>query len=278
MHPESVLWRVDREMVLLLGGGRALLMQLAHPEVAAGVADHSRFREDPLGRLYQTMDTMWSIAFDEKPKARQSLERLQRVHQSVRGTIGESDVLPAGAFYTAQDPDLLLWVHATLVDSALVTYERFVGLLSEQDKRQYYAETRRLAVLLGVPPSKVPSSLERFDDYMREMVACGVVSVGATARELADEILHPRPLVLRVGSPLSSFITVGLLPSPLREGYGLEWNAGRERMLTLLGHTVRRLLPLVPSAVRIVPRARAAERSCRSLATGGRTQAERESR
>lgn len=252
-------------------------MQLAHPKVAAGVAEHSRFREDPLGRLYRTMNTMWSIVFGEKPEARQSLERLQRVHRSVRGAIGDSDVLPPGDSYTAQDPELLLWVHATLVDSALVTYERFVGFLSEQDKRRYYAETTRLAVLLGVPQPKIPSSLERFDDYMREMVACGVVSVGATARRLAGEILHPRPLVLRIGAPLSNFITAGLLPSPLREEYGLEWNAGRERLLTLLGQTVRMLLPLVPSAARIVPHARAAERS-RSLLTSARTLAERESR
>lgn len=275
--PDSILWRVDREMILLLGGGRALLMQLAHPKVAEGVADHSRFREDPIGRLYQTMNTMWSIVFDEAPEAQASLQRLNQIHRRVQGTVKEGGVLPAGTQYDAQDPDLLLWVHATLVDSAIVTYELFVGPLSVQDKRQYYDETKRLALLLGVPESKTPASLEAFNDYMREMIDADAISVGSTARAVAKEILNPRPLILKIGGPLSVFITIGLLPPKLRQAYGLTWDDRKERMLQILAISVRGLLPFVPAAFRVVPHARAAQERAVPVIGKHKIEAERES-
>ncbi|TMA12144.1 MAG: DUF2236 domain-containing protein, partial [Deltaproteobacteria bacterium] len=128
--PEMTIWRIDREMALLLGGGRALLMQLAHPKVAAGVADYSHFREDPLARLYRTMNTMWSIVFDQESEARASLGRVTDIHRRVQGLIQAGEPLPPGTPYDALDPALLLWVHATLVDSALLTYDLFVEPLS----------------------------------------------------------------------------------------------------------------------------------------------------
>lgn len=272
--PGSAIWRVDQEMVLLLGGGRALLMQLAHPKVAEGVARHSRFRQDPLGRLYQTMNTMWSIVFDEPPQARASLQRVAEIHRSVRGTIQEGDVLPPGTSYDARDPDLLLWVHATLVDSALVTYELFVRPLPVQERQQYYDESRKLAFLFGVPESKTPGTLAAFDDYMSAMMAAGPIRIGATARALAQEILYPRPLVLRIGAPLSAFITNGLLPPGLRRAYGLEWDERKEKRLQLLAGLVRNLLPFIPAPLRIVPHARAARKRACSVPAQVRVQAE----
>ena len=259
-NSDSIIWRVDREMILLLGGGRALLMQLAHPKVAEGVAQHSRFREDPIQRLCQTMNTMWSIIFDEVPKAQTSLQRVNQIHRRIQGTVNKGDVLPLGTPYDARDPDLLLWVHATLVDSAIVTYELFVGSLSIQAKRHYYNETKSLALLFGVPESKTPSSLEAFNDYMREMIDGDAISVGFTARTVAKDILYPRPMLLKIGSPLSAFITIGLLPPKLRKAYGLTWGVRRERMLQLLAAPVRGLLPFVPAAFRFVPQARAAQK------------------
>ena len=258
-QPESTIWRVDREMVLLLGGGRALLMQLAHPKVAEGVADHSRFREDPMGRLYQTMSTMWSIVFDEVPEAQVSLQRVRQVHRQVQGALKQGDVLPVGTPYCAQDPALLLWVHATLIDSALLTYELFVGPLSGQEKSQYYDETKRLAHLLGVPESRIPDSLEAFDDYMREMIDSDAISVGATARALAGEILRPKPWILKMAAPVSALITIGLLPEKLRHQYRLKWSHRKEKMLKLLATSLRTTLPFVPALFRVVPHARAAE-------------------
>jgi len=258
--PQSAVWRVDREMALLLGGGRALLMQLAHPKIAAAVADHSSFREDPLGRLYRTMNRMWSIVFDEIDQARTSLEQVKEVHRKVYGTMKPGDILPPGSPYSALEPDLLFWVHATLVDSAPLTYDLFVRPLSLRERAEYYDETKRLARLFEVPEERIPISLEAFEAYMNAKLSGGEIAVGATALALAPEILRPRPLLLRTGSPLFSLITAGLLPGSLREAYGLPWDNKRERRLMLLAALVRRLLPWVPATLRVVPQARAAER------------------
>lgn len=260
-----MIWRVDREMVLLLGGGRALLMQLAHPKVAAGVSDHSRFRDDPLARLHRTMDIMWSIVFEEEPKARAALQAVNDTHRKVRGAVKEGEPLPKGAPYDALDPDLLLWVHATLVDSALRAYDLFVKPLSAPEKSQYYTGTKKLAVLFGIPEAIVPVSLEDFDHYMSEMISGDTIVVGPTAHALATEILHPRPLVLKMGGPLSAFVTTGLLPERLREAYGLRWNKRREQSFRLLAKIIRQFLPLIPAGLRIVPHARAAEKRLKSV-------------
>ncbi len=257
--PESAIWRVDRELALLLGGGRALLMQLAHPKVAAGVADHSDFLTDPLGRLRRTMETMWSIVFDDLPRAQASLDRLESVHRQVRGTVGQPDALPPRTPYSARDPELLLWVHATLVDSALLTYGLFVKPLSADERTEYYRETKRLGILLGVPETKLPESFEEFDAYMKETIDSDAIAVGSTARALSRAILHPRLFVLKPFAPLAALITAGLLPPKLRREYGLAWNGRRERILRLVAGSTRAALPLVPSVLRVVPQARAAE-------------------
>jgi uncharacterized protein (DUF2236 family) len=236
-------------------------MQLAHPKVAAGVADHSRFKDDPIGRLHATMNAMWSIVFDERDQAQASLERVKDVHKRVRGTIKHGDVLQAGTPYDALDPDLLLWVHATLVDSAMVTYELFVSPFSQDDKSRYYDDSKKLARLFEIPGSKVPDSLQAFNAYMEETIAGDTISVGPAAWEAAEEILHPRPIFLKIVSPLSAFITAGLLPQRLRDAYGLAWNKKKETRLHLLAAIVRLLLPILPRSLRVVPQARAAEKS-----------------
>jgi uncharacterized protein (DUF2236 family) len=256
---DSAIWRVDREMALLLGGGRALLMQIAHPKIAAGVADHSRFLNDPLGRLKQTMETMWSIVFDDLPQARASLARLSEVHRRVQGRVRDACAAFNGAAYSAQDPQLLLWVHATLVDSALVVYDRFVGPLSQEIRRRYYDDSKKLAVLLGVPDAMLPATLKDFQEYVTAMVDSDAIAVGAAAAELAHAILYPPPWYLKTVAPLNVLITAGLLPPKLRREYGLHWNGGKEKVLRLVAGSTRAALPFVPAVLRVVPHARAAE-------------------
>ena len=258
--PDSMIWRVDREMVLLAGGGRALLMQLAHPKVAAGVAQHSHFEEDPLGRLYRTMSAMWSIGFDEKPRAAAALERVKNVHRRVQGTIPPSEPLSTGTPYDALDLELLLWVHATLIDTAIVTYDALVKPLSADEKSRYYDDSKKLAYLFEIPERLVPVSLEDFNSYMERMLAGGEIGVGPTAGALAEEILYPRPWILRPAAPVFRLITAGLLPQPLRQGYGIEWNKPRENRFSMVATVFRRLLPLVPRPLRVVPNARRAEK------------------
>jgi uncharacterized protein (DUF2236 family) len=256
-----MIWKVDREMVLLLAGGRALLMQLAHPKVAAGVAEHSHFKDDPLGRLHRTMSTMWSIVFDEAPKAQAALAQVKNIHSKVRGVIRTAEPVPPGTGYDALDPELLVWVHATLIDSAMVAYEMFVKPIAQNEKSRYYDDTIELAHLFEIPEAVVPESLTDFYDYMERMLSGDAIVAGPAARSLAQEIVHPRPLVLKMAGPLFALITAGLLPERLREGYGLNWDARKEKRFRRLVKTIRVSLPFVPGPLRIVPNARSAEKS-----------------
>jgi uncharacterized protein (DUF2236 family) len=256
--PDNLLWRVHRETVLVAVGGRALLMQIAHPKVAAGVAQHSDFRYDPLLRLRRTLTTMWSVVFDEADQARAALARVKAIHTKVRGTLGESGGAPTN--YDALDPQLLLWVHATLVDSALLAYDRFVARMTGTEKSQYYEETKKLAALFDIPAALIPPCLPSFYRYMARMLDGGEVRVSATGRALARDILRPTPWLLRPIRPLFAFVTTGLLPAPLRDGYGLEWDERRERRLERLAVLTRVLLPGVPAPLRFVPNARASEK------------------
>jgi uncharacterized protein (DUF2236 family) len=262
-HPDSRIWKVDREMVLLLAGGRALLMQLAHPKIAAGVADHSRFQDDPFGRLYRTMSAMWSIVFDERTEARTALARVENRHKKVQGVVSPGEPLHAKNHYDAFDQDLLLWVHATLIDSAMIAYDRFVKLLEPAEKVGYYEDSKKLACLFGIEERIIPSSLVEFDQYMERMLTKGVLAVGPTARNLAQDILYARPWIFKPAGPLFRFVTTGLLPERLREGYELQWTEPKETIFSLLARAIQVLLPLVPTPIRVVPNARIAERALR---------------
>jgi uncharacterized protein (DUF2236 family) len=258
--PHSILWQVDREMALLLAGGRALLLQLAHPKVAAGVAHYSRFQQNPLARLQRTMSAMWSIGFDESAKAHATLEHVGNIHKRVHGSVEADEPLPRGTAYDARDSQLLMWVHATLIDSAIIAYDLFVKPLSLQEKARYYEESKKLAELFGIPDEVVPRSLDEFSAYFDKMLQGDTLGVGPTARSLARDIVYPRSWILHPAAPLFRLVTAGLLPERWRSAYGLKWNGPRERVFRLFAWLFRRLLPLIPGPVRIVPNARAAEK------------------
>src|SRR5438309_5699708 len=173
LYPEgSITRRVNRENILLLGGGRALLMQLAHPKVAAGVDDHSDFRSRPIRRLRRTVLMTMAIVFGERETALAAARSVNQAHGRVRGED-----------YRALDPDLLLWVHATLVDSALVTYEAFVQRLTASEREDFYQESKLLGELLGIPRERFPAMLSDFGQYMRQMLVEGEVRVTARAKD-----------------------------------------------------------------------------------------------
>ncbi len=261
--PQSTIWQVDRELALLLGGGRALLMQLAHPKVAAGVAQHSNFREDPLGRLTRTMSAMWSIVFDQGAPARAALERISHVHEKVHGTVPPSEPSHGGMAYDAFEQELLLWVHATLIDSALTAYELLVKPLRPEERSHYYEDSKKLAQLFEIDDAMVPASLLEFNAYMKNMLAGPAIAGGPTAKALARDILYPQPWLLRPGGPLFRLLTAGLLPQRLRQYYEIPWGSRREKNFRFAAAGIRYLLPLVPPPLRIVPNARRAERQLR---------------
>jgi len=238
---DAVIRRVSSEAVLLLGGGRALLMQLAHPQVAAGVADHSGFESDPFGRLQRTLEATYAIVFGTTEEADLVARQLWAVHDHV-----------TGPGYHANDPELLMWVHATLVDTALRVYARFLRPLSGKDAERYYQDSIVVAEVLGVPRHLQPDNLVAFNRYVRHMV--GTLQVTDTARQLADAVLHPRlPFVAEPGMAFARELTAGLLPRPLRQQFGLGWDRNRKAALLLAGAASRTVLPRVPSVVRRVP-------------------------
>ncbi|HVO91372.1 MAG TPA: oxygenase MpaB family protein [Terriglobales bacterium] len=260
---DSMIWRVNREMALLLVGGRALLMQLAHPKVAAGVAEHSRFQEDPFRRLHRTMSAMWSIVFDAQGQARAALDGVTKVHGRVHGVVPADEGTWGGAPYDALDQELLLWVHATLIDSALVAYDLFVTPMAEAEREAYYNDSKKLASLFGIADEHILNSLGDFNAYVARMIASSAIAAGPAARSLAHDVLYPRQWIFKPGGPLFRFVTAGLLPEKLRTGYGLKWSARREKTLAQVARVIRTTLPLVPAPLRIVPNARAAEKAHR---------------
>ncbi len=239
---DSITRRVNRENVLLLGGGRALLMQLAHPKVAAGVDEHSDFRIRPLYRLRRTIRLTMAIVFGDRKTAMAAARTVNHVHARVKGQD-----------YRALDPELLLWVHATLVDTALVTYETFVRRLPAQDRDEFYQEMKLLGELLGIPRARFPETVGDFDEYVAEIVA-GQLRVEARALELSRLVVRPRLLRLpgAVFVPWE-LITAGLLPVSLRDHYGLKWGTSQERVFQFLARGVPKLVAVTPPVLRVWP-------------------------
>lgn len=260
--PGSLFRQVNREAVLLLGGQRALLLQLAHPLVAAGVAEHSDFLAHPLRRLWRAVDTMLRIVHGDRETAEAAARALDAVHARVEGTLPEgSSAFPAGTPYRARDPALLLWVHATLVDSALVAYECFVRPLAPDERERFHAESRTVARLLGVPDEGLPRSWAAFRDYVDGMLAGPTLEPTPTAGRLAAAVLHP-PIALlpRIAGDVGTLVTCALLPATVRARYGLPWDARRERRFAVARGLVRAVLPLLPDVLRAMPQARRWER------------------
>ena len=239
---DSIIRRINRENVLLLGGGRALLMQLAHPKVAAGVDEHSDFRQRPLYRLRRTVRLTMAIVFGDRETALAAARNVNRVHAHVKGRD-----------YHALDPDLLLWVHATLVDSALVTYETFVRPLSSRQREDFYEQMNTAAELLGVPRTKFPPTYVAFREYVAAMIA-SELRVGYVAMELSRLVVRPRVLRLPgVAFVPLELVTTGLLPESLREQYRLPWSRAHRQVFRLLTGALPRIIAVTPPVLRVWP-------------------------
>lgn len=263
--PGSAAWMIDRELVVLAGGSCALLLQAAHPVVAAGVAEHSTYATDPFGRLMRTLTSSFDVVFGTRSRAEATIQRVNRIHAAVRGQLPGD-----GARYSALDPEPLLWVHATLVDTALRVYDRFVRPLSAEELQAYHAEAARVAMMLGVPAGTVPPTIGELRDWMDAMVDDGRVRVTPQAREIARTVLYPLPWVPRLAWDAAHLVSLATLRPDIRHQYGIGWSAARERGMERVAAASRRMLPLLPSVLRHAPQARAAERRVAQLGGGNR--------
>jgi uncharacterized protein (DUF2236 family) len=256
----SVTWRVNRETALLLGGGRALLLQIAHPLVAAGVAAYSDFQHAALQRLRRTLDLTLTTVFGSAAQALRAVRAIEGIHDHVHGVLEDDDgPFRRGTPFDANDPALLFWVHATLVDSALLVYERCVGRLTARERAAFYAESTISARLFGIPSDRIPPTLPDFRAYMRDMLRGPTLAVGPTSRAIAAALLDPPlPLGLRQLAGSTRLFTVGLLPPSIRRRYGYPWSGTRDRALRMLTAAIRTGLPVLPLIARTFPQARRA--------------------
>jgi uncharacterized protein (DUF2236 family) len=261
----SMLRRVHRERALALSGPRALLMQAAHPLAVSGLLAHSTSVDDPYDRLARTAQVMGTIGFGERADANRVTRGVRAMHRRVSGTLRE-DVgpYPAGTPYRADDPELLMWVLFTLVDSGLVVYRTYVGSLSREEEADYWKDYRVVGRLFGLRAADMPRTLADLDDYRRSMLEGDRLFVTDWARERARAIVLEPP-VPWMAQPLLetvNFITIALLPDRIRREYGFSPlpPAFVRRALVRAGgeYAKRAVVPLLPERLRLVPSARAA--------------------
>lgn len=249
--PGSMTWRVLREPMLILAGARALLLQAAHPLVAQGAIDHSAFAEEPFSRLVRTVEWSAAVAFGTTVEAEAASNRVNRMHRKVKGTLPREHAggkVRAGSPYTALDEDLVLWVHATFVDTLLVAHDRLVGGLTEAERDAFVREWEVVAAMLGVPKRLLWPNHAAMSAYVDHQLQKGSARPTAGSRLVAQTILHPSlpsPLI-RPFMDMLAFASVGFLPPQLRRGYGIFWTPAHEaahRSMVLMIRTTRRTLP-----------------------------------
>jgi uncharacterized protein (DUF2236 family) len=249
------MWHVWREKILLLGGPTALLLQLAHPLIAAGVAAHSSFRDDPLRRLRSTLDATLTVIFGDRQQALTAAARVGKLHQRVQGRLPvASGCFPAGTVYRASDPQLALWVHATLVKVALDVTDQFVSSLSRDQRADFYQQSKPFAMLFGVTEEVLPDSYVAFEAYLRRMVEGSELAIDQTTKELAAAVLDGYMLgPLRPPAATTRLLTAGLLPPRFQEGFGLAWGRREQQRYVVLRGVLRTVARSLPPTLRFWP-------------------------
>jgi uncharacterized protein (DUF2236 family) len=248
----SMTWQIDREAALFLCAGRALLLQLAHPWVAAAIAEHSRVMDRPVVRFHRTFRVVFSMVFGTLDEAFAAARRLHRRHASVTGTLPESvGPLRAGSRYFANNVTALRWVYATLVDSGLLAHDLMLLPLSHDERERCYAESQLSAALFGIPSSFLPDDWAAFAAYKEAMWDSAILTVSPAARALAQKILAGPGMWPAVPESYRA-LTIGLLPARLRRDFGFSYGDRERRAADHALRWARRIYPLVPMRVRYV--------------------------
>jgi len=267
--PGSMMWKISRESALFLGSGRAALLQLAHPWVAAAIAEHSTVLGDPIARFHNTFRIVFTLIFGSLDQAFAAARHLHTVHTGIRGELPHAvGQWERGANYAASEVAALRWVYATLIEGAVLAY-RSVLPLGEGEREQYYQESRTLAALFGIPPAALPENWQAFESYIASMVTSPELGVGSAARSMGENILRG------VGSWIHpphwyGALTADWMPSRFRQEFGL---ATDERAATRARVWLPRLYRGVPAALRFVGPYREAEARLRGRGPDLLTQA-----
>ena len=249
--PNSVLWQVNREAAVFLGAGRALLMQLAHPWVATAIAEHSQALAYPVGRFHRTFEIMFTLVFGSLDQALSISRRLHRRHAAIGGTIPESlGAYPAGSSYAANEISALMWVHATLVDTALAAYEAVLPPLGTEERERYYKECRTVGALVGIPVEAQPPDWSSFNRYVSDTLASDRLIVGTVAREIGTRVLAGAGRI-----PVPGWyrdLTTASLPDVLRDSFGFRSGIEEQRRGARAVRVIRSIYPMLPGRIRHV--------------------------
>jgi uncharacterized protein (DUF2236 family) len=261
---DSMVRRLHRERLVLFSGVRALLMQACDPLAVVGFQRHSIIFDDPQARLLRTDERMSRIYFGSRGEAEETGRIVQAMHHRVRGKVpADYGPIAKGTPYDASDPELGLWVLATLADSALVYYERIFGDLSPDDRERYWREYRQVGELLGLPPSSMPATVGDLGDYMDGRLGDGSLWISGERRDQAVRMILEPPYSgwLRTAvTPLTEtikLVSVGLLPPEIRSLFGFSWDPAREALLRSSLLQLRLGSRFWLDAVRLHPAARA---------------------
>src|SRR3954447_5916555 len=258
---DSQLRAVMGHRVTGLCGSRALLMMAAHPVAFQGFFAHTGALDDPYARLQRTGQVMAALTYGSREEADRLTRRVRALHRRLEGErTGPAGRFPAGTPYRGDDPELLLWILASLADSAMLVYSKYVRRLHRDARDGLWQDYRVVGRAFGLADADMPAAIEDFDAYMEDMVASGDLFVTGQARELAvDIVLHPPvPLRFRGLLELVNQTTIGLLPPSVRRMYGFRWDPVREVALHGGAEYVKRVLvPVLPEGMRLSPGAKA---------------------
>lgn len=250
--PSSVSWKINRESALFLGAGRAALLQLAHPWVAAALDHHPTLRSDPLARFHNTFRIVFTMIFGTLDQALAASRHVYHLHTRIQGEIPETvAAYKKGSPYQANEINALVWVYATLIDSAVLAYDSVLPPLTRDEREAYYAESKTLAALFGIPSSALPADWNAFESYMRGMLASELLGVNALSREMAYRILHGKGTWVPVPAWYRAF-TVASLPARFRTEFSLTYGNREAAMATRARRGLPRIYRRLPDAARFV--------------------------
>ena len=228
--PKSMTWHCYKNPVMVFGALRALLLQLCHPAVSEGVRKYSNFRSDSFGRIRRTFHSMHTIFFGNTKNANRIAMGLHHMHSGIKSTTNKKA-------FTAIDPELLLWVQATLVEATFYAFETGGIPLREDEKEQFFEESKITATLMGIPPDVYPQNLAAFNKYFDKMIKGDELVINKVTQEIVDAVFHI-PYTI---TSFNKLIAKATLPSPIRNDFGWELTKNNCRVFRWL----KRLFSLI---------------------------------
>ncbi len=250
--PDSMTWRINRESAIFLGAGRAALLQLAHPWVAASLLHHSNLMNDAIGRFHSTFRVIYTMLFGTRAQAVAAARQLHRLHSTISGELPQAvGARPRGEHYEANEIQALCWVFATLVESAILAYEFILPPLTPSEREQYYAESKRVAALFGLPPGTLPADWSAFIQYAAAMFESPQLGVDQNARSLGQSVLTGAGTWVRPPRWYKA-LTAFWMPPRFRQAFELQFGPSEEQSLRRAVRLLPRLYPRIPQLLRFV--------------------------